>query len=165
MNFIASGIRNSTMPTQEEQPSGDEVTLAGLMQGAAATQSAVSKRIELMPTGERCVMKDHWLALYRDSGLATWQRLESSRILVEKCVTFPCDLDEFTNEVLASLGVHSAEIQEVSKWQKLPIERKLGDWIRMAKLPISTRDQQVAAYFVVNRLANTVQRAEVHATP
>ena len=139
-----------------------EKIIADAISDSDVPRDEVLGLIRELPAFQQFVMKEAWVQLARDDSLATWRRLESYSLFINRCITYPCDLGYFLSEAITPLGIDQSQIVDMTKAQCIPVARKEGVVVRMANLPIPTPVGLAAVYFSVHRLANTVEQVAVY---
>lgn len=138
-----------------------EKRLTILMENRASSRREIMESIRSIPAGERFFSGEKWMELSLDDGLATWRRLESYKIFLKHCITYPCDFAQFFSAAIAPFGIDQSQLVNMSKAQHVPFERKGGELIYMANLPIWIASGPASVYFVLIRPTNRVDRAGV----
>lgn len=138
-----------------------EKRLTLLMENPASSIYEIMESIRSLPSGERFFFGEKWMELSLNGALETWRRIESYRIFLKHCITFPCDFAYFFMAAIAPFGVEQGQLVNMSKAQHVPFERKGGELIYMANLPIWTASGPASVYFVLVRPTNRVERAAI----
>lgn len=146
------------------EPSADERGLAGAIGNLDLPDAEVRRRLMALPAGQRFVQNDTWLALARDERLPVWRRLAAYRLLIERCLTYPCPREAFVRAALAPLGVDAGRMVDMTMAQALPVERRADTVIRMVHLPIATPIGPAAVYLALNPATDTVEQAGLSPT-
>jgi hypothetical protein len=139
-----------------------EKNLAAAISDPAFPKDEVLRRIAATPSKQKFVMNDTWAKLALDGSLEPWRRLEAYKILIHRCLAYPCGLDQFMSEAITPMGVDESQIVDMTMAEALPIERNHGEIIYMVHLPIKTSMGPVAVYYAVDRETKVVERAGVY---
>jgi hypothetical protein len=146
--------------------SGIEKKTAEVIRNRSVSRDQVFKSIKTLPQTGQFIMKNIWLELVLDRSMEKWRRLEAYKILLSRCLTYPCSLEYFTKEAIAPLGIDKSQMVDMTMAQLLPMEieekRKRGDLILMVNLPILTSIGPASVYFAVERSTNAVEQAQIH---
>jgi len=146
----------------KQEASEVEKRLAQAMGDRNVPKGEVLGMLQDLPATERFVMRNTWIALARDESLENWRRLESYKLLVYRCLTYPLLLENFIEEATTPMGVSAEEIVDMTMASFVPLERRSGTMILMVNLPIATSIGPASVYLAVCRHANTVERVAVY---
>ncbi len=120
------------------------------------------KAILIARLTEPFVMCKAWAGLVRDTALSSWRRLAACQVLIQRCVSYPCKLDDFASDVLTPLGFTLTIGVDMTMAEALPFARNDADEVRMVALPIQTDVGMAALYYAVQRATRTVIRAAIY---
>lgn len=126
-----------------------------------AVREEVTRQVQNLPAGDRFVRRDVWAALSGSVSVEDWRRLEAYKILIHRCLIYPCDYGEFVSQAIAPLGLDESQLVSMTRAQHVPVERKEGNEIHMIKLPISSHLDPAALYFSVDSHTGQVEQAEI----
>ena len=139
-----------------------EARVLAALDDPSATEESVAALIERLLGNAHLAAAEAWKARARNPALEHWRRLAAYRVLLEKVMVYPSDKNRFVNEVITSMGVPDAQITDMSRVGALPFERRPGDRVFMASLPIRTSVGPACVYFAVSPDDREVRTAKVH---
>lgn len=146
----------------QQEPSDIEKNLIRVVQDQNVSKDDVFESVRKVTGTERFVMKDKWIALAKDESLDDWRRLESCKLLINHCFTYPYPFDKFLAEAINPMGVDRQELIDMSMASFVPLERRFDLAIFAASLPIKTATGHAAVYMSVQDSTKMVERAVVH---
>lgn len=149
------------MNRNQQQASQVEKMLVQDMENSAISKAEVLRKIEALST-ELFLMRETWIDFSHSQSLDNWRRLESYKLVIYRCITYPHTLDDFIAEVITPMGIESKKIIDMTMASFIPLERSSGTTIFMANLPITTDVGPAAVYFEVQKTTNAVERAVVY---
>lgn len=139
-----------------------EKKMAHLMRDRHIPKEDILKGIRDLPASEKFVMRDTWIELVLDDSLENWRRLASYKLLIHRCITYPCSTEYFLTEAIMPLGIARSQVLDMTRAQTVPIARENVEAVFMAILPISTSVGPAAVYFAERRSANQVEQAVIY---
>jgi len=142
--------------------SEQEKNLADAMASPDVSKIDVLRRIRDLTADQEFVLADTWRRLSLDGSLEAWRRLESYKLLLHRCLSYPCSRDEFVREAVTSMGIDEGLIVDMTRASAVPVERREGNSILMVNLPIRTHLGLAAVYFTTPRGSNVVEQAEMY---
>ena len=143
-------------------PSEIEQSIAALLESTGTTRDAALRLIKSVPANQQFVMNDFWRKLASDGSAEGWRRLAAYELLIDRCLAFPYTRAAFAAEALTPLGVDEGRSVEMTKAQFVPVQRKTGEIVRMAVLPIATSVGPAAIYYTLHRASGIVRQAAVY---
>jgi len=148
----------------ESIPTGSEIEnkLAEAIRNNKVPKDEVLQLIKDLPAVEPFVKKNTWLNISRNESLEKWRRWEAYKLLINRCISYPCNLDDFIREAITPLGVTKDQLVDMTMAQSLPVDVMDEEIIFMVNLPISTPVGPASVYLAVSSSTNSVKRVGVH---
>jgi hypothetical protein len=139
-----------------------ETNLAAAVVNPFVTCSQFAVLLRGIPAGERFCMRNTWTEYACNTSLDGWRRLAAYQIIVERCISYPRELQSFALEAIRAIGVPQENVIDMTPAHNLPFSRKAKQKIRMAILPIPMPAGRAAIYFAVDELNHYVEQAAVY---
>lgn len=144
-----------------QSPSEWEQRLVRLFRDPAASREQVLEALRSLPAGERFVMKGKWMEMAMNESLENWRRLASYQVLIERAISYPCELASFVTDTLLPLGIQEEQLTDMSMASYVPVRRE-GNSVYVAVLPFSSSLGSTGVYIAVDPIEKVVREATVY---